>query len=104
MKNDPKDQNKFFSDEIIKWYEDNGRNNLPWRNNVTAYKVWISEIMLQQTQVKTVIPFFNAFVKKYPNLKSLSLASEENYIFKVNSSWILEDDEIRRPYDLNESF
>ena len=70
MKNDPRDQNKFFSDEIIKWYEENGRNNLPWRNNVTAYKVWISEIMLQQTQVKTVIPFFNAFVKKYPNLKS----------------------------------
>ena len=42
-----------FSDEIIKWYEDNGRNNLPWRNNVTAYKVWISEIMLQQTQVNS---------------------------------------------------
>jgi A/G-specific adenine glycosylase len=80
MKNDPRDQNKFFSDEIIKWYEGNGRNNLPWRNNVTAYKVWISEIMLQQTQVKTVIPFFNAFVKKYPNLKSLSLASEENIL------------------------
>ena len=80
MKNDPMDQNKFFSDKIIKWYEDNGRYNLPWRNNVTAYKVWISEIMLQQTQVKTVIPFFNAFVKKYPNLKSLSLASEENIL------------------------
>ena len=48
--------------------------------NVTAYRVWISEIMLQQTQVKTVIPFFKKFIGKYPNLKSLSIATEEEIL------------------------
>ena len=57
-----------------------GRNNLPWRKGISPYKVWISEIMLQQTQVKTVIPFFNAFIKKFPNLKSISKASEDEIL------------------------
>ena len=48
---------------VIKWYQLNGRKELPWRNNVTPYKTWISEIMLQQTQVKTVIPFYLRFIK-----------------------------------------
>ena len=47
-----------FSTRIIRWYHLHGRKRLPWHNNKTAYSVWISEIMLQQTQVKTVIPFY----------------------------------------------
>ena len=52
------DQDSQLSKQIVQWYLKNGRSDLPWRKNVTAYRVWISEIMLQQTQVKTVIPFF----------------------------------------------
>ena len=66
------DKDSQFSKQIVQWYRKNGRSDLPWRKNVTAYRVWISEIMLQQTQVKTVIPFFKKFIGKYPNLKSLS--------------------------------
>ena len=66
--------------KISNWYARNGRQNLPWRENVTPYRVWISEIMLQQTQVKTVIPFFNKFIKKYPTLKSIASASEDDIL------------------------
>ena len=74
------DQDSQLSKQIIRWYLKNGRSNLPWRKNVTAYRVWISEIMLQQTQVKTVIPFFKKFISRYPNLKSLSSANEEEIL------------------------
>ena len=73
-------QNHNFSEDVSKWYLSLGRNNLPWRKNVSPYRVWISEIMLQQTQVKTVVPFFKKFIKKYPNLKSISTASEEEIL------------------------
>jgi len=73
-------QNHNFSESISKWYLSLGRNNLPWRKNVSPYRVWISEIMLQQTQVKTVVPFFKRFIKKYPSLKSISNASEEEIL------------------------
>ena len=56
--------------KLLKWYDQNKRN-LPWRQRRNPYRVWISEIMLQQTQVKTVIPYFNKWMKKYPNLKAL---------------------------------
>ena len=65
---------------VIKWYQLNGRKELPWRKNVTPYRTWISEIMLQQTQVKTVIPFYLRFIKTYPNLKKLMLADEDQII------------------------
>ena len=67
------DQDSQLSKQIVQWYLKNGRNDLPWRKNVTAYRVWISEIMLQQTQVKTVIPFFKKFISRYPNLKACLL-------------------------------
>ena len=69
-----------FSPNITKWYIQNGRKNLPWRKVITPYRIWISEIMLQQTQVKTVIPFYKKFIKKYPNLKSISLATEDDIL------------------------
>ena len=69
-----------FSDNIVSWYKENGRHNLPWRKNISPYSVWISEIMLQQTQVKTVIPYFNKFIEKYPNLDALLKASEDEIL------------------------
>lgn len=66
-----------FSENILKWYEVHGRKNLPWKVN-DPYKIWISEIMLQQTQVSTVIPYYKKFIKKYPNLESLSKANYDD--------------------------
>ena len=66
-----------FSQELLKWFDLHGRNNLPWQDNRTPYRVWISEIMLQQTQVNTVIPFFKRFMESYPDINSLSNASKE---------------------------
>ena len=74
------DKDSQLSKQIVQWYKNNGRSELPWRKNVTAYRVWISEIMLQQTQVKTVIPFFKKFIGRYPNLKTLSKASDEEIL------------------------
>ena len=69
-----------FSSSIYSWYEKHGRKDLPWRKNITPYSVWISEIMLQQTQVKTVIPFYERFMKKFPDLNAISDASEEEIL------------------------
>ncbi len=57
------------------WYHIHGRHNLPWKQNPTPYRVWISEIMLQQTQVVTVIPFYEKFIERFPDIKSLALAN-----------------------------
>ena len=67
--------NQSITKEILKWY-DNNKRILPWRKHLTKkqkeYFTLVSEIMLQQTQVKTVIPYFNNFIKKIPNLKKLA--------------------------------
>ncbi|ALD15477.1 adenine glycosylase [Buchnera aphidicola (Aphis glycines)] len=64
-----------FSRLVLNWYHIHGRKNLPWQKDKTLYKVWISEIMLQQTQVKTVIPYFKKFILKFPNLNILNQAN-----------------------------
>jgi A/G-specific adenine glycosylase len=51
-----------------------GRKDLPWQHPATAYRVWVSEIMLQQTQVVTVIPYFNKFIQQYPDIQALANA------------------------------
>jgi len=73
-------QYHIISRQIVQWYLDHGRHDLPWRKKVTPYKIWISEIMLQQTQVKTAIPYFKNFIKKFPNLKKLSKATEDQIL------------------------
>ena len=78
--NNLNNSNKSFSNAVSQWYLKSGRNNLPWRKKITPYKVWISEIMLQQTQVKTVIPFYKKFITKYPNLKSISDTTEDDIL------------------------
>lgn len=62
--------------ELIKWYEQNKRD-LPWRKTRDPYKIWISEIMLQQTTVEAVIPYFIRFMERFPNIQTLYKASEE---------------------------
>ena len=74
---------KEFSTRLINWHESNGRKNFPWQKRKTPYKVWVAEIMLQQTQVVTVIPYFIKFIKEFPNVKSLSEANLD----KVLSLW-----------------
>ena len=69
-----------FSNRIVNWYKSNGRHDLPWRKNISPYSIWISEIMLQQTQVKTVVPYFNKFIEKYPDLDALLKASEDEIL------------------------
>lgn len=71
---------QFFSQQVVQWYKNHGRHDLPWRKKVTPYRIWISEIMLQQTQVKTVIPYFKNFIQKYPSQKKLSEASEDQIL------------------------
>ncbi|MGE3920155.1 MAG: A/G-specific adenine glycosylase [Gammaproteobacteria bacterium] len=66
---------KNFAKSLLSWYDQNGRSSLPWRQNITPYRVWLSEIMLQQTQVKTVLPYFERFISKYPSIASLSQAN-----------------------------
>ena len=72
--------NQSISKEILYWY-DNNKRILPWRKHLSnkqkEYFTLVSEIMLQQTQVKTVIPYFNNFIKKIPNLKALSKISDK---------------------------
>ena len=66
---------KEFNTKLIRWHETSGRKDLPWQKRKTPYRVWISEIMLQQTQVSTAVPYFERFVKEIPDVKSLSEAS-----------------------------
>jgi A/G-specific adenine glycosylase len=67
---------------LLAWYRSK-RRDMPWRRNVSPYRTWISEIMLQQTTVATVIPYFERFLKRFPDIKSLAGASES----EVLSAW-----------------
>jgi A/G-specific adenine glycosylase len=68
-----------FRISLLKWY-DKHRRPFPWRMNPTPYRVWISEIMLQQTQAKSALPYFNRFLKRFPDIESLANASEEEIL------------------------
>lgn len=65
---------------IVTWQRKHGRNNLPWQGVSTRYEVWISEIMLQQTQVVTVIDYFKAFIARFPTLQSLAQSQEHEVL------------------------
>ncbi len=66
--------NKKFSTLVLAWFDKNGRKHLPWQQNINPYRVWLSEIMLQQTQVATVVPYFERFIAQFPNVHSLAAA------------------------------
>lgn len=63
-----------FAKTVLDWYQRYGRHDLPWQQQ-DAYRVWISEVMLQQTQVSTVIPYYQDFIKRFPNIRQLADAS-----------------------------
>lgn len=68
-----------FSANLIDWFEKEQRS-LPWRKNKDPYKVWVSEIMLQQTKVDTVIPYFNRFIEKFPTVDALAAADQQDVL------------------------
>lgn len=67
------------AERLLNWYRKNGRT-LPWRSHPTPYRIWISEIMLQQTQVATVIPYYERFIARFPDIPSLAAASEKEVL------------------------
>jgi A/G-specific adenine glycosylase len=68
-----------FAQRLIAWQRTHGRHDLPWQG-ADAYRVWLSEIMLQQTQVVTVIPYYQRFVASFPNIAALAAATEEQVL------------------------
>ncbi|POU19081.1 A/G-specific adenine glycosylase [Acinetobacter sp. ACNIH3] len=64
-----------FSDALLEWFDVHGRHDLPWQVADDPYKVWISEIMLQQTQVKTVLQYFDRFIARFPTVQDLGTAT-----------------------------
>ena len=68
---------KDFSDRVLDWYDKYGRTKLPWQKNRNAYTVWLSEVMLQQTQVATVIPYYQRFIASLPTVEDLANASDD---------------------------
>jgi len=71
---------KSFASRIIRWQQFHGRHTLPWQSNRDPYRIWLSEIMLQQTQVATVIPYFERFVARFPDLPALAAAQEDEVL------------------------
>lgn len=72
----------WFATRLLCWFDDAGRKDLPWQHDPTAYRVWVSEIMLQQTQVTTVIPYFNSFIARFPNVHSLAAADLDEVLHR----------------------
>ncbi len=75
-----KDEKKLSCDRIHKWFAANGRKDLPWQFNPTPYRVWISEIMLQQTQVATVIPYYERFMDSFADIDALAAAGIDDVL------------------------
>ena len=69
-----------FSERLLAWYDHQGRHDLPWQRDIAPYRVWVSEIMLQQTQVNTVIPYFERFMQRFPNVLTLANAHEDEVL------------------------
>lgn len=63
-----------FQHKLLAWFDQHGRKDLPWQQNINAYRVWVSEIMLQQTQVSSVIGYFNRFIERFPSVEHLAAA------------------------------
>jgi A/G-specific adenine glycosylase len=68
----------FFSEAVIRWQKQHGRHALPWQSTRDAYRIWLSEIMLQQTQVAAVIPYYQRFLTRFPDVSSLAAAPSED--------------------------
>lgn len=69
-----------FSERLLAWYDHHGRKDLPWQQNPSAYHVWLSEVMLQQTQVATVIPYYQRFIERFPDINALADANIDDVL------------------------
>ena len=69
-----------FGTAVLEWYDRHGRKDLPWQQRITPYRVWVSEIMLQQTQVSTVLGYFDRFMDALPTVEALAAASEDEVL------------------------
>ena len=69
-----------FAARVLDWFDEHGRKDLPWQQDINAYRVWVSEIMLQQTQVQTVIPYFQNFMQRFPDIASLAEAKQDEVL------------------------
>jgi len=73
-------KNAAFAQHLLTWFDQHGRNHLPWQQNRNGYRVWVSEIMLQQTQVVTVIPYFERFMARFPTVTDLAQAHQDEVL------------------------
>ena len=71
---------KPFAARVLEWFDHSGRKDLPWQDDTSPYRVWVSEIMLQQTQVKTVIPYFERFMQTFPIVEALAKADQDQVL------------------------
>ncbi len=69
-----------FAERLLAWFDEHGRHDLPWQSPRSPYRVWLSEIMLQQTQVATVVPYFLRFVEKFASIAELATAPEDDVL------------------------
>lgn len=69
-----------FAERVLSWYQQYGRKTLPWQQDKTPYRVWVSEIMLQQTQVATVIPYYQRFMARFPDVVTLADAAQDEVL------------------------
>jgi A/G-specific adenine glycosylase len=69
-----------FSQRLLAWWDEHGRKDLPWQRDTDPYKIWLSEIMLQQTQVATVTPYFERFVQRFPRVQDLAGAEQDEVL------------------------
>ena len=69
-----------FNGAVLAWYDKHGRKDLPWQQGITPYRVWVSEIMLQQTQVSTVLGYFDRFMEALPSVQALAAAAEDEVL------------------------
>ncbi len=69
-----------FADRLLAWFDQSGRKDLPWQQDIDPYRVWVSEIMLQQTQVNTVIPYYKRFMTRFPDVQALAAASQDEVL------------------------
>ena len=69
-----------FPGRLLTWFDEHGRKDLPWQQVKDAYRIWVSEVMLQQTQVQTVIPYFERFMQRFPDVVSLANAAQDEVL------------------------
>ena len=72
-----------FSTQVVRWQAVHGRSHLPWQQTREPYRVWLSEVMLQQTQVSTVLDYYPRFLARFPDVNALAEASED----EVQALW-----------------